>query len=129
MKQAAEKMIQVQEINVQSLEVCVIGQTPYIYHAMAAKAKHELIFPWKKTNAERATSLKHDPVTEYRDTTYRTDGTGGTRLYIPPSQFKMAMAHAALDAPGAKKSEIGRLVCIPEAQIPMYGDPRLFMAI
>lgn len=129
MKQAAEKTIQVQEINVQSLEVCVIGQTPFIYHAMSFKAKGTLILPRKKTTAEKATSLKHDPVTEFRDTTYQTDGDSGTRLYIPPAMFKMAMAHAALDAPGAKKSEIGRLVWIPEAQIPMYGDPRLFMAI
>jgi hypothetical protein len=39
------------------------------------------------------------------------------------------MGTAALDTPGAKKAQIGRLVYIEGEQLPIYGTPKVFMAI
>ena len=42
--------------------------------------------------------------------------------------FKKSMCTAALDLPGTKKSQIGRLAQVVGYTVPIYGDPRMFMA-
>jgi hypothetical protein len=105
----------------------VLGTTPLILNRMSEKAKHELLYPSRKKNqAERETTLKHDPLEEYRTSPYRNrDGSEPALLHLPSGMFKRAMTTAALDIPGAYKSQIGRLCSITSTQINLFGKPVL----
>jgi hypothetical protein len=77
---------------------------------------------------ERATTLKHDPLTEYRSSPYLLSNEAApTAIAILATAFKGAMKTAALDLPGAKKAQIGRLVYVEGDMVGIYGVPQLFM--
>jgi hypothetical protein len=109
----------------------LIGRTPMIFNRMGNKAKTALLLPsGRKTEADKAAQLKHDPIHEYRDSVSRHGGnTPVTRLYMPSGAFKQAMATAALDTAGVKKTEIERLVFMPEEKIDIFGVPKLLMSV
>lgn len=114
-----------------TFEVCVLGTSPIILNRMSEKAKRELLMPkGRKTAVDKATSLKHDPMEEYRASAYqlRTDDAP-TLLAVLATSFKGAMATAALDLPGAKKAQIGRLTYVNGDYVPLYGIPQLFMSV
>jgi len=123
--------IQVLQISQDSVHYRVVGNTPLIYNRMAQKAMHTLLLGGtKKTAADKAANLKHNPIEEYRSSVYRNTGdTCATRLALPSPAFKGAMGTAALDMPGAKKSEVGRLVWVDGTQVDLYGIPQLFMSV
>ena len=84
----------------------------------------------RKTAADRAQSLKHEPLSEYQESVYRALAANSpTRLCFPSGAFKKAIATAALDLPGTKKAEIGRLVSVPTAVFPIWGIPQLLMSV
>lgn len=128
-EESGEIVIQVVDKGV--LEFCVLGTSPLIMNRMSQKVWFELLAPKGKKNAtEKASSLKHDPIKEFRDSPYRmTDPKAPTLLAILPTAFKRAMGTAALDTPGAKKAQIGRLVYVEGEYLPVYGTPKVFMAI
>jgi hypothetical protein len=122
--------VQIMEVGTQSITFCILGRTPLIFNSMSAKAMRELLMPkGRKTTAEKASTLKHDPVSEYRNSMYKLGDGMPTRLYIPASAMKKAAMTAALDLPGAKKSEVGRLLWVEGDKIPVYGQPKLFMTV
>jgi hypothetical protein len=131
MKKSTEKGIEIaiETFNTGLTSFWIKGVTPYIYNAMSEKAKHELLFPRKKTAADKAQNMKHDPVTEFQGSVYRKlDGVRG--LGIPAIQIKAALMNAALEVPGITKAQIGRLVWVDAVDmITMYGTPRLKMDI
>lgn len=110
---------------------CVVGTSPLILNRMSEKAKHELLMPKGRKNAvEKATTLKHVPVDEYRASAYTLkDDAAPTLLAILSTAFKGALRSAALDMPGAKKAQIGRLTYIAGEMVGIYGLPKLFMSI
>jgi hypothetical protein len=126
-----EEINEVSRFEKGTIDVVIIGTSPLIYNRMSEKARRELLLPkGRKTTIEKATTLKHDPMTEYRESVYRFLTAGQpTLLYHMASAFKGAMATAALDIPGAKKAQIGRLVWIEGDHIPILGTPQLFMSI
>jgi hypothetical protein len=84
----------------------------------------------KKNAAERATSLKHLPLEEFRASAYRfKDPAQPTLLAVMSTAFKGSLRSAALDMPGMKKAQIGRLTYIEGDLVGVYGIPKLFMAI
>lgn len=96
-----------------TFEVCILGTTPLILNRMSQKAKRELLMPkGRKTAIEKQMSLKHNPLQEYRDSAYRLPESQPTLLAVMASGFKGAMAGAALDMPGTKKAQIGRLTYV-----------------
>jgi len=123
------------EVKRARLTMYVVGETPLIVHAMSAKAKEELLFPGrKKNNAEKLTTLKHDPIEEYRacfDRASRDDAK--TAILAKATWFKGAMMTAALDQPGVFKSTIGRLCWVygdySSDMIHLYGIPQLHMSV
>ena len=119
------------EVNRGSMEFCILGTSPMICNSMSEKAMRELLAPkGRKTTAEKASSMKHDPIQEFRDSPYQLiDENAPTLLGILPTAFKGAMRTAALDVPGAKKTQIGRLVYVHGEMLPVWGVPKLFMAI
>lgn len=123
--------ISVLEIQQGVVEFCVLGRSPLILNRMSEKAKRELLMPkGRKTKADRAASLKHIPIEEYRASVYRNFREDApTRLQFPATAFKAAMATAALDLPGASKSEIGRLVSVEGWNVAVYGVPQIFLSI
>ena len=113
------------------LHFCVLGSSPLIMNRMSEKARQELLLPAaKKNHAERAASLKHDPIAEFRGAIYRTQGDNHpTRVVMPGNAFGQALASAAIDIPGAVKAQITRLTEISDLNVNVYGLPRLFMAV
>lgn len=123
--------IQILEILEGKLEVCIMGTSPLVYNAMSEKARGELLCPSPKKNAaEKAANLKHNPIEEYRNSVYRNrEDVAATRLNFPATAFKKAAAAAALDIPGANKTQIGRLVWIDGQRVDMFGVPQIYCAI
>lgn len=122
--------IQIKDIKRSSAVIQIIGTSPLITNRMAMKAWHELLAPKKKTAADRANNLKHDPLREFRDSPYLIeDPKSPTAIGVMASGFKKAMATAAMRVGGAKKTEISQLVYVPGELINVYGLPRVFMAI
>ena len=82
----------------------------------------------RKLRAESA-SLKHDPL---RNTGFRHCGDvqqNPTRLLFPATLFKSAICNAALEVPGAKKSQIGRLTWVNGDTVNLYGVPDMLMSV
>lgn len=123
--------IVIHQIEQEVVEFCILGTTPIILNRLSQKAQHELLMPkGRKTAADKAGSLKHDPIDEFRDSPYLiANENAPTLVGILPTAFKGAMRTAALDMPGAKKSQIGRLVYVDGEILPVYGTPKLFMSI
>lgn len=123
------------EIDVISIEtgtvmLKVLGRTPLICNRLSEKARFQLLLPPTKKNAvEKATTLKHNPVDEYRASVMRTKGEAETAIALPATAFKGALCSAALDMPGTKKAQIGRLTFVEGEQIQIFGKPQIFSTI
>lgn len=123
------EIIDILKVTTGSFECCIVGTSPLVLNRMSEKAKRELLMPKGRKNAtERATSLKHIPIDEYRASAY-TLKDGPVLLAMMATAFKGALRSAALDMPGMKKAQIGRLTYIPGDMVGIFGVPKLFMAI
>lgn len=110
----------------------ILGVTPLVYNAMSFKVMCELLKPkGRKTTAEKATSLKHDPLKEFRDSVYRrrVAEIGPTRLLLPSNMFKAALAGVAKRVPGSTTAEMKQLVWVDGDANDLYGVPQLFMSV
>ena len=132
-KQSSAGEIIIQEIKQGDVEFCILGTSPLILNSMSEKTKQGLLFPQamaRDTKADRARSLKHVPIEEYRSSVYRSiDQKTDTLLVFPSTAFKGAMMTAALEMPGTKKTQIGRLVYVDGQNVALYGIPQLRMDI
>lgn len=123
--------IEIMEVLRGSIDFCILGTSPFICNRMSEKVKQELLAPkGKKTAADKASTMKHNPLREFRDSPYVIKNPSApTLIAILPTSFKQAMGTAALDTPGAKRAQIERLVSVNWAMQPMYGIPQLFMSV
>ena len=123
--------VTVLKIDTTTMTVCVVGSTPLLCNSMSAKVKQGLLMPPKSKNkTEKETTLKHDPLQEYRASIYRAKSDNAeTLLVFPGGGMKKAIAQAAVDIPGAAKAQIGRLCHVKEIDIPVYGIPQLHMDV
>lgn len=123
--------ISVLEIMQGEVSFAMVGTSPFYFNSMSFKAKQSLLLGTrKKTEADKASSLKHNPPQEFRDSVYRwLDDDHPTRLKIPAPAFKGTMGTAALVLPGTRKTEIGRLVWVTSEHVPFWGIPKLCMDI
>lgn len=116
-------------VRTDKLRIAVVGLSPVILNRMSQKARHELLLPkGRKTTADKQANLKHNPIGEFQDSPYKLK-EGPTLLGVMASAFKSAMTTAALDLPGAKKAQIGRLVYVEGEYIGIYGIPKLLMSV
>jgi hypothetical protein len=133
MKSAKKKEtnIEIMELKVGIVRCNILGTSPMIMHRFPLKAWQELLYPGgPKNRAEKATNLKHDPVAEFRDVVYRNrDDSTPALLHVPSGAFSRGMADAALDIPGATKSQITRLTKVITPHINLFGIPKLYMAM
>jgi len=126
--EAAVSEVEVLKLTTGRLTCYVRGITPLIYNAMSEKTRHSLLYPHKKTSAEKNATAKHNPVAEFRGTMY-TAPTGPTMLTFPAVAFKRALASVALDLGGAKKAQVERLVWAIGERVSIWGVPALRMDI
>lgn len=98
---------------------------------MSFKVKTSLQCPPKKKNKnERATTLKHNPMEEYRSSVYRAQSDkADTRLLAPYSWFKAALSRTAIDTAGSSRAEVGRKCQIQGEWISIYGTPQMAMHV
>lgn len=129
-KKDAAVTIEIPKPQISALEIAIVGTSPFICERMSEKAKHELLLPkGRKTAAEKATSLKHDPLAEYRASAYTLEEGSPTLLGVKAAAFKGAMTAAAKDVPGATKAQTGRLLWVNGETIPMYGTPKILLSV
>jgi hypothetical protein len=130
-KAASNESIDIVQIEKATMDFFILGTSPLIMNRMSQKVWHELLAPkGKKNAAEKASTLKHDPLQEFRDSPYRmADPDAPTLLGILPTAFKRAMGTAALDLPGTQKTQILRLIYVHGEMTPVFGIPKVFMAI
>lgn len=136
-KKADPTEIMIMEVDQGQMDFFILGMTPLICNRMSQKTWYELLAPkGKKTAVEKASSLKHDPIQEFRDSPYRMPReVDPTLIAVMQTSFKNAMRTAALDTPGAKKAQIGRLVHVSAGNVegtdllPIYGIPKVFSSI
>lgn len=123
--------ITIMEVVKGRMDFCILGTSPFICNRMSQKVWFELLAPkGRKTAADKAGSMKHDPIKEFRDSPYRlANPNAPTLLAVPTSAFKGAMGTAALRTPGVKKTEIEQLITVDWDDSPLYGIPKVFMAI
>lgn len=123
-----EENVEVLELNAQRVTYFVVGETPLIMNRFSEKARQEMLLPaMKKNKAEKATSLKHDPIAEFRSGIYMTrDQNAPTAVHLPTNAFHKAVGQAAIDIPGQAKSVMLRLTSVCTATVNLYGNPALF---
>lgn len=112
-------------------ECHIVGTSPIILNRMSEKASRQLLLPrGRLTESERSLNLKHDPIAEYRASPYTLkDASQPTLLAFKAAGFKKALINAALDIPGTRKAQIGRLTFVVGDLLPLYGIPKLGMTI
>lgn len=130
-KAGASPIIEIPETDIGQVETGILSITPFLHNRMSEKARHELLFPkGRKNAAERASTMKHEPVNEFRASVYQMGSDDDpTLLAVMASAFKGAMMTAALDLPGSSKAQIGRLVWVEGHYLPMWGDVKLHMGV
>ena len=130
-KAKTETEIDVLKVTHGQLDFCILGSMPLILNRMSEKVLRELLMPkGKKTAADKASSLKHDPMQEFLDSPYiDEDDSAPTYLQHLSSAFKNALKGAALDLPGANKSQIGRLTWVNGERVSIYGVPQIFCSV
>lgn len=132
-KKAAEKeTVTTIQTSRHEVRYCILGVTPMICNRMSQKAKQTLLLPppGRKTAAEKASNLKHDPMQEFRDSPYTLrEDDAPTYIAQLATAFKKSIMGAALDQPGARKTEIGRRSYVNSSYIPIFGIPEIFMAV
>jgi hypothetical protein len=124
--------VEIPRIATAQSQLILLGRSPLIMNRLSEKARHELLAPsGRKTAAARASSLKHDPIQEFHAAPHRiADVEAPTLLGMPASAVKGALMTAALDLPGAKRTQIGRLVWVEGGELlPVYGMPQLLMSV
>jgi len=128
-KAPKSKVLEIKPIKMQHASTYLWGTSPMIMHRFSSKSWRELLLPAQEKNkAERAETLKHDPLTEFRECCYRNRNPNEpTAIHFPAGAFSKAIAAAALDIPGATKSQMLRLVSIMSTQVNIYGIPMLGM--
>lgn len=128
---ASTGTIVIEPLSLETVAVAIVGKTPLIMHRMSEKAKQELLMPkGRKTAADKATTLKHDPIGEFRAAAYvMHDEMRPTYFGLPSALLKRSMMDAALRIPGAKKTEIAQLVHVEHTMTDVYGLPEVFCAV
>lgn len=131
----ADATIEILKVEKSQITVLIRGTSPLIINRVSEKASRELLMPkGRKTAADKAANLKHNPLEEFRDSPYViSDDDAPTYIAITAGTVKAAMGTAALDLPGARKAQIGRLVYVEAGAyrdlIPVYGEPQVLMSV
>ena len=106
------------------IKIRLIGQTPMYFNSMSAKAKRDLLVGAGRKTAAEKKEIKHNPEQEFADSMH-TQAKGDTMLCFPAAGVKGAMATAALETAGVNKTNVNRLIFLPQTNINIWGKPYL----
>lgn len=121
---------EVMEFHQGSITFKILGTTPFICNRMSAKAMQQLLLPRKKTAADKATTLKHNPLEEFQASPYTSnDPKNPTLIQMVTSAFRQSMSSAALEIPGMKKAQVARLTWVTADRVNIYGVPQMMMSV
>lgn len=125
------EVIIVPSLNMEEIRVAIVGLTGLYVHRMSSKEKlANLIGGSKKTQSEKTSSVRHNPREEFLDCMYvDQDWNAHSHIKFPAIAFKAAMGTAALVTPGMKKTDVSRMVFIPDEWVPIYGNPTMRMTV
>jgi len=132
MKKQESNEIIIERMQVGNANVWIKGVSPLIYNAMSAKVKEGMLTgSTRKSSAEKAASLRHYPLEEYRESVYRRDGEGATRLVFPAVAFKSAAVSAIRHIPnsGTNMTAMRQLMWVQGDMVDVYGVPQIHMAV
>lgn len=131
-KKKVDREIVITAIERGEIEMCILGATPVILHALGPKGRGEILEPSpKKRGAARQVSLKHNVLEEFRQSVYVNRETDETHLCLRGAMFKAATASIPLDVPhmGTSKAQLSRLLYCPQEMVPLYGIPQMMMSV
>lgn len=128
---SAIEEIEVLKVTEARVTFCLLGRTPLICNRVSEKAKRQLFMPQKRSKAELASTLKHQPFEEFRESAHTIlDPKSETLLGLPSVSFKRALASVAVDMPGStSKAQIGRLSWVEGELVPVFGEPKILLSV
>lgn len=127
-KGSTESVLRIEPLKQGRTTMRIIGTTGFYFNAMSNKVKGQLLIGSGKKTAAEKKQIKHDPENEFRDSMYLAKD-GPTYLAFPAPGVKAAMATAALETEGIKKTEVQRLTFLPQERISIWGLPYLRMDV
>jgi|TARA_B100001094_G_C18023363_1_gene716297 hypothetical protein len=120
--------VEIKRLNQVEVTLRMVGTTPLYFNSMSAKTKRDLLIGGGKKTAAEKKQIKHNPEQEFKDSLYKKS-YGETLLCFPAPGIKQAMATAALETDGIKKTTVNRLLFLPEQYVNVWGTPYLKMDI
>jgi hypothetical protein len=130
MSKKEDKSCNVIRVERGSVTITVRGTAPLLMNRMANKAMIQLLLGGrKKTAGEKATTLKHNPIEEYRAAAH-VHADSRTLLAMPSTCFKNGLRSVAVDIDcGTSKAQLGRLSYVEGEYVPVWGVPELRMDV
>lgn len=132
-KSSESNTINICEITTQRFICNLVGTSPILLHCLLAKSPpglELLVGGETKNKAEKKSTIKHDVYKEFRASPHVFEGNDApTRLAVTGPMVKGALKSAALDIPGAAKTEIGRLAWVQGHLLSLYGVPQIHMTM
>jgi hypothetical protein len=124
---ASPEVIEIPQIEMHTFSLSILGTTPLYMHRQSFKSRQELLYPsGDKTKGEKRTTLKHEPMEEYRSSFYLNRDDTRTRFHFPAGAFADAISGVATDIPGkVTKAQMQRLTNTVGVHVPIYGKPDL----
>ena len=124
----------ISKLKIGKADIWIKGLTPFLCSAVSSKTIDSLLSPKdRKSAASKAQNLKHKMYDEFVDSMYQAREEDGnldkTRILGKAAMFKASMATAALEIPGAKKTQIGRLVQVLGDYVEIYGVPCMHLSV
>lgn len=117
-KKPTEQAITLPRLNLQTIQLRLVGDSPLIVHAWSEKSKKMMLDKMmKKANTGR---VAKDPEQEYRDSLYPFPGGG---FGFPSIAFKSAAVDAASFVDGITKVQMRGCFHIPGELVKIDGEP------
>jgi hypothetical protein len=123
----ASPELNILRVNQGRVTIGVLGVSELVMNRLSEKARHELLFPARKTKNHPTDILKHNPYEEFQAAPHKLPD-GPTLLAMPSTAFKKALSSAAVELPETSKAQIGRLTWVLGRYVHIYGYPKLYMA-
>jgi len=118
--------VEIPLVTMKRISVYLKGTTPIIINRLPEKARQVLLAGGvRKNQAEKAITMKHDPLEEFRSAAHVLQD-GPTYLGFPASGVKKAIASAALELPGLTKASLNRNIRVSSEYVPIYGIPQIY---
>lgn len=114
----AEIKIDLPKLDLQTLQVILIGDSPLICHAWSSKAKKSMLD--KQMKKARQAKAAKNPEDDFEESLYRLDEG---RCGFPTVAFKSAMVGACRFAEGVKMTEARGAFHVVGEMIPIEGEP------